>query len=64
MDLPCSRQIAAWKAMTPTGKLELLIATIRQSRELKRSGLRASFPQASPAEIESKLARVWLHARP
>ena len=50
--------------MTLSEKYNLLAATVRQARELKRIGLRMKFPSDSEAEIESKLARVWLHARP
>jgi len=64
MDLPSPLQTAAWKRMSLSEKYQLLAATIRQARELKRTGLRHRFPQASPEEIETKLARIWLHARP
>jgi hypothetical protein len=50
--------------MNSSEKYQLLAATIKQARELKRAGLRIRFPQATPDEIEIKLARVWLHARP
>ncbi len=50
--------------MSLTEKYTLLAATVRQARQLKRIGLRMKFPTDSPEEIESKLARVWLHARP
>ena len=50
--------------MSLSEKYEILAATIRRSRELKRIGLRLNFPQASSEEIESKLAHIWLHARP
>ena len=50
--------------MNYSEKYQLLAAAIRQSREFKRAGLRLRFPQDSPEEIETKLARVWLHARP
>ena len=45
-------------------KYELVIATVRQAREFKRIGLRIKFPNNSKAEIERKLAHIWLHARP
>jgi len=64
MDLPSPPQIAAWKRMSLAEKYQLLAATVRNARELKRTGLRLRFPQDSPAQIETKLARVWLHARP
>ncbi len=64
MSLPDSRQMAIWKKMNLTEKYALLAATIRQARELKRIGLRMKFPQDNQAEIERKLARLWLHARP
>ncbi len=50
--------------MSLTEKYNLLAATVRQARQLKRIGLRMKFPAASPEEIETELARVWLHARP
>ena len=50
--------------MSLSEKYELLAATVRQARELKRIGLRMKFPDADPVEIENKLACVWLHARP
>ena len=64
MSSPDPRQTAIWKRMTLSEKYNLLAATVRQARELKRIGLRMKFPSDSEAEIESKLARVWLHARP
>lgn len=57
------RQTAIWKRMSLSEKYELLSATIRQARNFKRMGLRMKFPKDTPAEIETKLARVWLHAR-
>jgi hypothetical protein len=62
--MPTPQQTAIWKAMSYSEKYQLLVATIRQSRELKRAGLRHRFPQDSSVQIETKLARVWLHARP
>jgi hypothetical protein len=64
MSLPTPQQTAIWKAMSHSEKYQLLVATIRQARDLKRAGLRHRFPQDSPDQIETKLARVWLHARP
>jgi hypothetical protein len=64
MSLPTPQQTAIWKAMSYSEKYQLLAATIRQARDLKRAGLRLRFPQDSPDQIETKLARVWLHARP
>ncbi len=64
MSLPSSQQTAAWKALTLPEKYQLLAATIRQSRQLKRLGLQLNHPAATPEEIESKLAHLWLHARP
>ena len=64
MSLPDPRQTAIWKAMALAEKYELVIATVRQAREFKRIGLRIKFPNNSKAEIERKLAHIWLHARP
>jgi hypothetical protein len=64
MSLPTPQQVAIWKAMSYAEKYQLLAAAIIQARELKRAGLRIRFPQDGPEEIEAKLARVWLHARP
>lgn len=64
MSMPTPQQTAIWKAMSYSEKYQLLVATIRQARDLKRAGLRHRFPQDSPDQIETKLARVWLHARP
>jgi hypothetical protein len=64
MDLPSPMQNSVWRKMPLSEKYLLLAATIRNARELKRAGLRHRFPQDSPEEIEAKLARVWLHARP
>lgn len=50
--------------MSLSEKYNLTAATIRQSRQLKRLGLQLNHPTASPEEIERKLARIWLHARP
>ena len=64
MSLPDPKQTAIWKAMTGSEKYNLLAATVRQARELKRMGIRLRLPQASPEEVEKELARIWLHARP
>ncbi|MCF7675617.1 MAG: hypothetical protein K9N23_21045 [Akkermansiaceae bacterium] len=64
MSLPSPQQVAIWKNMDLAEKYRLLAAAIRQARELKRAGLRLRWPNDSPEQIESKLARVWLHARP
>jgi hypothetical protein len=64
MSSPAPKQIAIWKAMTLSEKYQLLAATIKQARELKRIGLRIQFPNDSSERIETKLARIWLHARP
>ena len=64
MSLPDSKQTAIWKKMNLTEKYNLLAATVRQARELKRMGIRLRRPEASPEEVEKELARIWLHARP
>ena len=64
MDLPSTIQTAAWRKMARSEKYQLLAAAIRNARELKRAGLRLRFPQDPPEQIESKLAHIWLHARP
>ena len=61
---PDPKQTAIWKSMTGPEKYNLLAATVRQTRELKRMGIRLRRPQASPEEVEKELARIWLHARP
>jgi hypothetical protein len=57
-------QSAIWKSMTLSDKYNLLAATIRQARDLKRIGIRMQKPTATPQEVEQELARIWLHARP
>jgi hypothetical protein len=57
-------QASIWKAMTLSEKYNLLAATIRQARDLKRIGIRMRKPDATPQEVEQELARIWLHARP
>lgn len=57
-------QASIWKSMSLSEKYQLTASTIRQSRQLKRLGIKLSHPTATPEEIERKLARVWLHARP
>ncbi len=64
MSLPSPAQNAAWKKMHPSEKYQLLVSTIRQARNFKRMGIKLCSPDASPLEIEQKLARIWLHARP
>jgi hypothetical protein len=58
------KQSAIWKAMSLTEKYNLLAATVRQSRELKRMGIRMRRPDATSEQVEKELARIWLHARP
>jgi hypothetical protein len=62
--MPAPTQASIWKTMTPSEKYNLLAATVRQARELKRIGIRLRRPNASPEEVEKELARIWLHARP
>jgi hypothetical protein len=62
--MPAPTQTSIWKKMTPSEKYNLLAATVRQARELKRIGIRLRNPDASPEEVEKELARIWLHARP
>jgi hypothetical protein len=57
-------QSSIWKNMSLEEKYQLLAATIRQARELKRIGIRMRRPDATPQEVEQELARIWLHARP
>lgn len=64
MSSPDPKQTTIWKAMSLSEKYQLLAATVRQARELKRTGLRLRFPDDNVEQIETKLARVWLHARP
>jgi hypothetical protein len=63
-DMPDPKQTAIWKAMTGLEKYNLLAATVRQARELKRMGIRLRRPDASAKEVEKELAHIWLHARP
>ncbi|MBC8128453.1 MAG: hypothetical protein H8M99_15030 [Gloeobacteraceae cyanobacterium ES-bin-144] len=62
--MPDSKQTSIWKAMSGTEKYKLFASTVRQSRELKRMGIRLRRPEASAQEVEKELARIWLHARP
>jgi hypothetical protein len=62
--MPAPTQATIWKSMPLSEKYQLLASTVRQSREWKRMGIRLRRPDASPEEIESELARIWLHARP
>lgn len=64
MSSPDPKQTAIWKRMTLSEKYELLASTVRQARQFKRMGLRMKYPSDTPEETETKLARVWLHARP
>lgn len=64
MSLPDPKQIAIWQTMPLSEKYNLLAATVRQARELKRMGIRLRHPDAPPEEVEKELARIWLHARP
>jgi hypothetical protein len=64
MNSTAPTQSSIWKNMSLGEKYQLLAATVRQARELKRMGIRLHHPQASPGEVEKELARIWLHARP
>ena len=64
MSSPDPKQTAIWKRMTLSKKYEILAATVRQARQFKRMGLRMKYPSDTPEEIETKLASIWLHARP
>ena len=64
MSVPDPKQTAIWKTMSGAEKYQLLAATIQQTRELKRMGIRLRNPKNTHPEIERELARIWLHARP
>jgi hypothetical protein len=57
-------QSTIWKNMSLGEKYQLFAATVRQTREFTRIGIRLRRPEASPEEVEKELARIWLHARP
>lgn len=61
-ELPVPAQTAAWKAMSPASKYELVRNAVRFVRNLKRSGIRAANPSWDEGQVERELARVWLHA--
>jgi hypothetical protein len=64
MNSAAPTQSSIWKKMSLEEKYQLLAATIRQARDLKRIGIRMRKPNATPQEVEQELARIWLHARP
>lgn len=47
------QEIELLRAMTPTRKLEVMHALIRQAYELKAAGLRMTRPELSEDEIEA-----------
>ncbi len=61
-ELPVPAQTAAWKAMSPGRKYELLSNAVRFTRNLKRSGIKTANPSWNEDQINRELARVWLHA--
>jgi hypothetical protein len=54
------RQVAAWRAMTPAHKAELISALTRTAREMALAGVRHRFPGASPREHFLRLAMLTL----
>ena len=64
MNSDAPTQSSIWKSMSLEEKYNLLAATVRQARELKRMGIRLRHPEAPPEAVEKELARIWLHARP
>jgi hypothetical protein len=51
-------QIQFWRQATPTQKMQMLAQLNRSARLVALSGLRARFPQATPAELRRRLAGV------
>jgi hypothetical protein len=54
-------QIERFRSMTGIEKHEVLCGLIATARDVARAGLRSRFPQATDSEIESRLARLFLH---
>lgn len=54
------RQIEAWRRMTPSEKLSLVIRLSDTVRQLALAGVRQRYPDASPREQFLRLAMVTL----
>ena len=54
------RQVAAWRAMTPAQKADLISALTRAARDMALAGVRHRFPDASPREHFLRLAMLTL----
>ena len=53
-------QIQLWRQASPTRKMNMLAQLNSAARLLALTGLRSQFPQASEAELRSKLADLLL----
>ncbi len=58
-----ARQVAIYRRMTPSQRLDQAMQMNRQMRELMDSGLHATHPQFSAAERRQEIARRIRHAR-
>lgn len=53
-------QVQLWRQATPLRKMEMLAQLNESARMLALMGLRASYPQASEAELRRRLAGLLL----
>ena len=52
--------IELWRRATPARKFAMIVSANRAGRALTTAGLRARFPQDSPAQLRRRLADLWL----
>jgi hypothetical protein len=52
--------IELWRQATPARKFAMIVSANQAGRALVSSGLRARFPQDSPAQHRRRLAELWL----
>lgn len=54
------RQVAIWRSLSPFEKAQLTRAASRGAAGLAMAGLRSRYPEASPRELEIRMARLLL----
>jgi hypothetical protein len=47
------------REMSPAKKLDVMHALIRQARELKAAAIRASEPELTSAEVDTRIREIW-----
>ena len=57
------RQIALYRAMTPTEKYRCILELRAFSREVKAAGVRSAHPDWTEGQVQQEVRKIFLYAR-